>query len=187
MNGGHDGAPGGLMAALERAERAVGRIAGVVSVVLLAAIVGVIVLQVAVRHVATQPVIWTEEVARYLLVWFTMIGAGWLGRTGAHMGLGMGGGVPSGPRARLTECALYAVGTAVLLYIAVTTFLAAGTFTGASAALRIPTEVVYLALPVGCSLWAVHSLLSLVRLARGGPAHQPDADAPPMTAPEASS
>lgn len=45
-------------------------------VALLAALFGLVVFQVVSRYVLAAPLVWTEEVARYTLVWLTFLGAG---------------------------------------------------------------------------------------------------------------
>ena len=44
-------------------------------------------LQVAFRYVLNDPLVWSEELARYLFVWIALVGAGAAMRTGSHFGL----------------------------------------------------------------------------------------------------
>lgn len=43
--------------------------------------------QVISRYVFASPSSWTEEVARFLLIWIGVLGAAWAFRTGVHLGL----------------------------------------------------------------------------------------------------
>ncbi len=54
---------------------------------LIAAICFVLILQVFCRYVLNAPLIWSEEVARYLFVWAVMIGLGYNIRTGTSISL----------------------------------------------------------------------------------------------------
>jgi TRAP-type C4-dicarboxylate transport system permease small subunit len=46
-----------------------------VAIVALALLVGTVVLQVVARYVFFQPPVWTEEIARYLMIWAGLLGA----------------------------------------------------------------------------------------------------------------
>src|SRR6202043_140295 len=59
----------------------------VVVVVLVAMLTAVTFAQVCARYVLGDPLIWSEEVARYLFVWVSMIGAALALREGGHFGL----------------------------------------------------------------------------------------------------
>jgi C4-dicarboxylate transporter DctQ subunit len=52
-----------------------------------AVITAVTFLQVFTRYVTEEPLIWTEEVARYLFVWITLIGGAAAVRSNGHFGL----------------------------------------------------------------------------------------------------
>ena len=43
--------------------------------------------QVISRYIFASPSSWTEEVARFLLIWIGVLGAAWAFRTGVHLGL----------------------------------------------------------------------------------------------------
>jgi len=64
-----------------------GRIEALALAVMVAAITVVTFLQVFTRYVTANPLIWTEEVARYLFVWITLIGAAAAVRLNGHFGL----------------------------------------------------------------------------------------------------
>lgn len=53
--------------------------------VLLISICLVMVLQVFFRYVAGYPLIWSEELARFLLVWLTLLGSGYAVRKNLHI------------------------------------------------------------------------------------------------------
>jgi len=56
-------------------------------IVLMAALVTAVSWQVISRYVFASPSSWTEEVARFLLIWIGVLGASYAFRTGVHLGL----------------------------------------------------------------------------------------------------
>ncbi|MFV0472979.1 MAG: TRAP transporter small permease [Pikeienuella sp.] len=64
-----------LKTAICRVSAALDRAASVVTVIALALLVGVVLLQVAARYVIKQPPAYTEELARYAMIWAGLIGA----------------------------------------------------------------------------------------------------------------
>mgnify|MGYP001816327509 FL=1 len=56
-------------------------------VVLMVALVSAVSWQVISRYVFSSPSSWTEEVARFLLIWIGVLGAAYAFRTGVHLGL----------------------------------------------------------------------------------------------------
>jgi TRAP-type C4-dicarboxylate transport system permease small subunit len=68
-------------------DRWVAKAEAVVIVVLVAMLTAVTFAQVCARYVLGDPLIWSEEAARYLFVWVSMIGAALALREGGHFGL----------------------------------------------------------------------------------------------------
>ena len=56
-------------------------------VVLMVALVSAVSWQVISRYIFSSPSSWTEEVARFLLIWIGVLGAAYAFRTGVHLGL----------------------------------------------------------------------------------------------------
>src|SRR5690606_21972883 len=56
-------------------------------ILMLAAMSCIIMANVALRHITGDSLIWAEEVARYLMVWMTFIGAGLVLRLGGHVAI----------------------------------------------------------------------------------------------------
>ena len=56
-------------------------------IILMVALVAAVSWQVISRYGFTSPSSWTEEVARFLLIWIGVLGAAWAFRTGVHLGL----------------------------------------------------------------------------------------------------
>jgi TRAP-type C4-dicarboxylate transport system permease small subunit len=56
-------------------------------IILMVALVSAVSWQVISRYGFASPSSWTEEVARFLLIWIGVLGAAWAFRTGVHLGL----------------------------------------------------------------------------------------------------
>jgi C4-dicarboxylate transporter DctQ subunit len=136
----------------------------VVIAVLVAVLTAVTAAQVINRYVLNAPLIWSEEAARYLFVWVSMIGAALAMHQGGHFGLVV-------LLRRVSPRAHAALG--VLVSAVVIVFLATFLFTGIretilassqmSLTLYIGMQWAYLALPVSAALMLLHVFAHLVR------------------------
>ncbi len=113
------------------------------------------------RFVLHDPITWSEEAARYMMVWVTFLGAGYAMGKGKHIGVTMFvEKLPEGARRKAIFVA----------EVVVTIFLAAVTVQGVkliislkvqtSPAMDLPMWLPYLAIPVG----TVYMFLHLLRL-----------------------
>jgi TRAP-type C4-dicarboxylate transport system permease small subunit len=136
--------------------------------VAIAALVGLLTLvtfaQVVSRYVFDDPLIWSEEAARYLFVWVTMVGVALGVREGGHYGLDI---VLKRFPAMLRAVAGAVAAVVVLAFLAVLlvtgaqeTQLAATQY---SATLPMRMHWAYLALPVGAGLAMLHLICHAVR------------------------
>lgn len=125
-------------------------------------IIGIVVsvfLQVLFRYVLSASLAWTEEMARYLLVWASMTGAAIALRRHAHFRLDiLVHRLRPGQQRAATQLiwALVAAFAAVVAYQGA--LLAARTHDQLSPAMRLPMSYVILAMPVGGALLCVHSI-----------------------------
>jgi TRAP-type C4-dicarboxylate transport system permease small subunit len=138
-------------------DRLIGRVEAVVLAILVGAMTVVTFLQVFTRYVTEDPLIWTEELARYTFVWVTLIGGAAAVRTRGHFGLDILRRFAPAFRAPLG-----ALSTLVIFL-----FLALLFYTGIletrqaslqiSHALGVTMNWAYLAIPVGAgfALWHV--------------------------------
>jgi TRAP-type C4-dicarboxylate transport system permease small subunit len=145
------------MEALERAFVALNRWA---LIVLLAAMACIVFANVTLRYLTNDSLVWAEEVARYLMVWLTFLGAGQVLRFGGHIAI-----------ENLHDVLPGRVGIALrgLLVIVLLGFFATMAWQGAmytsltrfqtTAATGISFAWVYMAIPIGCTLLAIHLLL----------------------------
>lgn len=144
-------------------DRLLGRLEAMLLAAMVAAITVVTFAQVFTRYVTEDPLIWTEEVARYLFVWITLIGAAAGVRVHAHYGLDI--------LRRYAPPLHTALGAVTMLIVA--GFLLLLLYTGIaetrqaalqiSPALQVRMHWAYLALPVGAGLALWHVLAHWVR------------------------
>ena len=144
-------------------DRVVARIEAGVIIVLVSCLTAVTFAQVVTRYGLSDPLIWSEELARYLFVWVSMIGAALAIREGGHFGLDLLiRRVPA-----LRSIVAPVVTTVMILFLAIVlktgideTRLASMQF-----AMTFPMRMqwAYLALPVGAGLMLFHLLVHLIR------------------------
>ena len=117
------------------------------------------------RFIFKIPISWTEEIAKYLLIWISMIGSSIAVRIGAHVGVGMiVTKLKESPRNIVSWVnQLIIVGfVVVLIYLGMkVSFKELHTF-GYST--RIPMFWPYLAIPVGCFMILIQLLYILKML-----------------------
>jgi TRAP-type C4-dicarboxylate transport system permease small subunit len=141
-----------------RLDRLLGQLEAAALAAMVVAITAVTFAQVFTRYVTENPLIWTEEVARYLFVWITLVGAAAAVRSNGHFGLDL-------LRQRLP---LLRKPLGALTMLAVAVFFALLLWTGIgetrqaalqmSPALQVGMQWPYLALPVGAALALWHVL-----------------------------
>ncbi|WP_297755362.1 TRAP transporter small permease [uncultured Shimia sp.] len=159
-----------MLAALKWMDRAISAVLSPVVVAGMAALAAVITLQIVSRMFFTS-VSWTEEAARFLLIWITFLGATLAFQQGRHIAVRMlRDSLPPTLR-RIVS------GAGILIAIA---FLATLTWIGwtymtlqsfqRSSALRIPMNNIYFVMPLAGALMASLSVIDLIRLCAGEPA-----------------
>lgn len=125
---------------------------------------GVTLAQVVARYLFGTPLIWSEEAARYLFVWVSMIGAALAVHHRSHYALtALTERLPTSAR-RVTGAAAFLVSAAflsVLLATGINETRQAHLQDAATLPLRM--SLPYAALPVGAALMLAHLLLGLSR------------------------
>jgi TRAP-type C4-dicarboxylate transport system permease small subunit len=129
-------------------------------IALLGAMVVIVFANVVMRYLLGTSVIWSEEVARHLMIWMTFVGSGLALRTGAQLGIdSLQDALP--PRAARVLRIVLALGM-LLLFVLLAWYgvdYALRTRFQTSAALGVSMAYVYVGMPVGCALMAAHLLL----------------------------
>jgi len=139
-----------------RLDRWLGQVEAVLLAAMVTAITAVTFAQVFTRYVTEDPLIWTEEVARYLFVWITLIGAAAAVRLNGHFGLDILRRRAPPLRKPLGALTTLAVGAffALLLWTGIGETRQAAT--QISPALQVGMQWAYLALPIGAALALYH-------------------------------
>nr|WP_284047695.1 TRAP transporter small permease [Halomonas gemina] len=135
----------------------------------MAALIGVITLQVVSRVFFTA-VGWTEEVARFLLVWITFLAATLAFRRGRHIAVTfVVDALPGLPRrlARIVAL-LVALGFLAALVTIGMEYMQVQSFQK-SASLRLSMTWVYAVIPLAAAIMAWYALVDIVALALGEP------------------
>ncbi|THJ66791.1 TRAP transporter small permease [Arthrobacter echini] len=129
---------------------------------LLVGTLGLIILQVVSRYVFSTPFSWTEELARFALIWFTFVSAGFVMARRIHIAvdllaskLGRTGGIV------LDTFALVVVAAVAGLMAFAGARFAAGADRLLAPATSLPMSVVYSAAVVGFGLIFLHALLHI--------------------------
>ena len=136
-------------------------------VALMAVMVVALAIQVFFRFVIQDPPPWTEELARYVFVWITFLGAAVAYRRGTHIVVDTILHLLS-PRVR----AVLAWMVDVLVFISLVTLLITGigivqaTSNVRATMLQIPMSFVYAAVPVSAALMLAYQAERLVALLR---------------------
>lgn len=142
---------------LRSIDRGVVLVTSGIVVMLMVAMTGAILAGVFARYVMNDALAWSEEVARYALVWLSFLGGGLVFRHGGHVSIDFLVNKLAGPpRWLVVGCATLASATflAVLAWQGYT-LMERGAYQ-TSPALRLPMTVPYAAIPVGAGLMLYH-------------------------------
>lgn len=171
-----------LLRRAQRLERGTDAIIQPVVFLCTAALIAVITLQIISRVFFTA-VGWTEEVARFLLVWITFLGATLAYQRGRHIAVTFVVEALPRPLRRLARllAVLVALGFMVALIVIGYRYMQVQSFQK-SASLRLSMTYVYAVIPLSAALMAWYALIDLIALIVEGPADDggvPTAEEPP--------
>ena len=134
-------------------------------VVILSGMAVVVFLQVIFRYVLNLPLFWTEEFARYSLVWASLLGSAVAVKRGQHIAVTIFmDRLPKALRRGLTIFALISVATILAIILWGGIQLVAITISQISPALRISMSIPYLAVPVGAGLMLLHTVVGIFKM-----------------------
>jgi TRAP-type C4-dicarboxylate transport system permease small subunit len=163
-------------AALELVDRAVRALLAL----LLAVMVASVTWQIVSRYLLVSPSSWTEELARFMLIWIGLVGGAYAYRRGMHLGLELlAERLPV--RTRPLHAALVHVAVGVFAAIALVGGggnLVALTYSLSqySPGLELPMAVVYLALPLAGVLILIYAIAGVADSFRGNAGAAADGD-----------
>jgi TRAP-type C4-dicarboxylate transport system permease small subunit len=138
--------------------------------VLLAAMVVSVVWQVLSRYLFVVPAAWTEELARFLLIWIGLLGSAYAYRNGSHLGINLLPEKLEGQRRLLLLRAIHVVCFLFAATVLVVGGLALVAMTWElrqfSAAMGMPIAYVYSVIPISGFLICLFALLGIASDAR---------------------
>jgi TRAP-type C4-dicarboxylate transport system permease small subunit len=157
---------------MERVSAGLNRVCEVGLILFLSAMSVVVFLEVIFRYIFSLPLFWTEEFARYCLVWASLLGATIALREGEHIAVTFFmDHVPQRLRRAMILAAQISICCILVVIVWGGVNLVLVTSKQISPALRIPMAIPYLALPFGSAVMLVHAIHSVVSLrARKQPA-----------------
>lgn len=139
-------------------------------ITLVAVMTTVVFLQVVYRYVLTQPLYWSEELARYLFVWLSVLGAALGLQKRGHFGLDIIFRML--PR-RTKRCMGFLVhllmGVVIVVILVQGIILVQKTALQESPAMGISMGWAYACLPVGAALMAIHLAIIFLKDVVGRP------------------
>jgi TRAP-type C4-dicarboxylate transport system permease small subunit len=142
--------------------------------------------QVASRYLFDAPSVMTDEIGRFLLMWFALLAAAYVLGQRRHLAISLFGHLPVGPARRTLAVGLTLVIAAFVLAVMiwggarlVLDTLASGQVTPT---LRLPMGAVYAAAPISGALMLLYCL-DILRTALGPQALGPNDPLAPITAP----
>jgi len=143
-----------------------------ISIFILVAMVFFTFLQVVGRYIFRHPPSWTEEVARYLSVWLTFLGAAIAFRTWEHLGVDFFVNRMPDSIQKVVMFFINLILSIILILLVWKGYnMTLFAVRQLSPAMRIPMAIPYAAIPVGCSLMLLEVLLNFVRIKKGEEAH----------------
>jgi TRAP-type C4-dicarboxylate transport system permease small subunit len=150
---------------MEKVSDFLNRASEIALTVVLAAMAIAVFLQVLFRYALHLPLFWTEEFARYCLVWASLLGAAVALKRGEHIAVTIFlENLPKGLAQILIVVARISVALILMVIIWGGVKLVIITSVQVSPALRIPMAVPYLALPLGSAIMLVHVITSILRM-----------------------
>jgi TRAP-type C4-dicarboxylate transport system permease small subunit len=118
-------------------------------------------IQVVFRYALDLPLFWTEESARYCLVWASLLGAGVALKRGEHIAVTyLVERLPPAWNRPVLHVSRISVGAILAVVLWGGIRLVVVTHFQLSPALQIPMSVPYLSVPVGAAIMVIHLLAS---------------------------
>jgi len=147
-----------------RFDRLLGKGEGWVLAGLVVTMTVVVLLQVIYRYLLTQPLYWSEELARYLFVWISLLGAALSVHRGGHFGMDFFVRMMSERKRRAFAYIIYLLMGVVIIVLFVQGLVLVGkTVAQQSPAMEISMGWAYASVPAGAGLMAIHLLALILR------------------------
>jgi TRAP-type C4-dicarboxylate transport system permease small subunit len=137
----------------------------------LAIMTALVFVQIVMRYVFHSSLSWSEEIARYIFLWLSWIGASYAVKERAHFRVEMLANVLKGRARKIFELAVLFVwflfsffltwyGTALVMFLMDTGQV--------STAIQLPMSLTYASVPVGCGLMSIRLIVEIWKIIKGG-------------------
>ena len=145
-------------------------------IIIIALLALFVVLQVFARYVFNHPLMWPEEICRYLQIWMVMLGAAVVMRRGGHLAIDIVTAMLPPKVKKITDIIVFA---AVIIFFCIVFWFGIQVAQNAgrqtSPAVGIPMIYVYSALPVGGALILMETVIRFIRFIKTGNPDDPAA------------
>jgi TRAP-type transport system small permease protein len=149
---------------LNKADQVLAKGEGITLILILSVMTLVVFLQVVFRYVLGRPLDWSEEMARYLFIWLSVLGAALGVQKGGHFGLDFFQRMTPGPGKRFLRILIHFVmGVVVWVILFQGITLVQMTIPQESPAMSISMAWAYASLPTAAGLMAFHLLAALIK------------------------
>ena len=154
---------------IKKVSDSVDKVCLVIIVAILGTMVAVTMAQI-ISRLAGDAYAWTEELNRYLLIWGTLIGAGCAYKEGSHISITFVQSRFSAKTERMLRLFVHVVCLVAFVAMAYFGLEYAMKQVALAPVLRIPMKYVYMSIPIGFALMALHALDAAlqVRQEKGG-------------------
>lgn len=129
-------------------------------------------IQVVMRYLFSNSLSWSEELARYIFLWLSWIGASYAVKERSHFRVEMFANMIKGSARRFFEAFVLIVWflfSFVLAWLGTDLVLFLAESGQNSSAMEIPMTWAYAAVPVGCALMCFRLLIEMYKLWKGEP------------------
>ena len=155
---------------MKKLDAAVSNIEELIATIGLGAMSIITIVAVFFRYVLHSPITWSEEAARYLMIWSTLLGISIATKQKAHLGIDIFVSMAPKKIQRILEIFSWSMLIVMYLFLVWTSilFILTAIKTGnVTPMLRIPFYIIYLALPIGFGLRAIRGLQVLIAIIKG--------------------
>lgn len=136
-----------------------------ISVLAMLILIAVICLQVFCRYVLQNSLDWTEEMARYMVIWSVLFGCSFAMRTGQHLELSILRNFVGPGAKKALEClsCLVCLGfSGIMIYAGMESVINIHWSEQLTPAMHLPAWIIWMAMPVGFALMGIQALLRCV-------------------------
>jgi TRAP-type C4-dicarboxylate transport system permease small subunit len=146
----------------------IGKLDETIIILLLIVMTSAMALKVFFRYVLNNPLVWTEELARYVYIWIAFLGAGYGVRRRCHIEMTSFINLLPAVWKKIDQVLVNVI--AIVCYaviIPVSLPLLAAQHNIKAVGLEIPMSFIMVAVPIGCSLLVIRLVVDTVQVLRG--------------------